>query len=104
MIELTEFLDHAKPHIITMLALGVETTISLKVMPVFIQNLSPEVYSIIVFVIGGGVGFIATHLTRRIVKTQRVTILSSIKEEKIRGAIYLSLLSVIALAAMLLKL
>lgn len=104
MIELTEFLDHAKPHIITMLALGVETTISLKVMPVFIQNLPPEVYSIIVFMFGGGVGFIATHLTRRIVKTQRVTILSSFKEEKIRGAIYLTLLSGVALAAMILKL
>jgi len=104
MIELTDLLNHAKSQIITMLALGIETTISLKVMPVFIQNLPPEVYSIIVFVIGGGVGFIATHLTRRIVKTQKVTILSSIKEEKIRGAIYLSLLSGVALVAMLLKL
>ena len=103
MIGLTEALGHVKSQIATMLALGVETTISLKVMPVFIQNLSPEVYSVIVFVIGGGVGFVATHLTRRIVKTQKVTILSSIKEEKIRGAIYLSLLSGVALAAMLLK-
>jgi len=73
-------------------------------MPVFIRELSPNVYTTIVFVIGGGVGFIATHLTKTIVKSQRVCFLNSIKEEKVRGAIYLSILTVIATAAMLLRL
>lgn len=104
MIEFTDVLHLAKQHAITALAMGVETTISLGLMPVFIQHLPPEVYSAIVFVIGGGVGFIATHVTRKLVKTKQVTFLNSMKEEKVRGAIYLTLLSGVALAAMLLKL
>jgi nickel-dependent lactate racemase len=103
MFGITDALSSVKQHVSTVAALGIETGISLGVMPVFIRNLPPTVYSTIVFVIGGGVGFVATHLTRRIVKTNRVTFLASMKEEKVRGAIYMSLLSVVALVAMLLK-
>lgn len=87
----------------TILAFGVETFIVYYAMPVFIRSLAPAVYTTIVFVVGGGVGFVSTHLTRNILRSQRVCFLNSIKEEKIRGAIHLSLLSAMALIAMILK-
>ncbi|HYB67288.1 MAG TPA: hypothetical protein VEC43_03090 [Candidatus Acidoferrales bacterium] len=100
----TNLLETARQQIFTVVALGVEMGLTYGAMPVFIRELSPNVYTTIVFVIGGGVGFIATHLTKTIVKSQRVCFLNSIKEEKVRGAIYLSILTVIATAAMLLRL
>jgi hypothetical protein len=100
----TSLLETARQQIFTVVALGVEMALTYGAMPVFIRELSPDVYTTIVFVIGGGVGFIATHITRTIVKSQRVCFLNSIKEEKVRGAIYLSILTVIATAAMLLRL
>ena len=88
----------------TAAAMGVEMALTYGAMPIFIRALPPEVYTTIVFVIGGGVGFVATHITKTLVKSQRVCILNSIKEEKIRGAIYLTLLTIIASIAMILRL
>jgi len=89
---------------LTAVGLGVEMALTYGAMPVFIRALPPEVYTTIIFVIGGGVGFIATHITRSIFKTQNVCFLNSIREEKVRGAIYLTLLTIIASIAMILKL
>jgi len=88
----------------TVAAMGIEMGLTYGAMPIFIRVLPPEVYTTIVFVIGGGVGFVATHITKTLVKSQRVCILNSIKEEKIRGAIYLTLLTLIASIAMVLRL
>ena len=100
----TSLLATARQQIYTIVGLAVETAITYGAMPVFIRALSPAVYTTIIFVIGGGVGFIATHLTRSLLKSQRVCFLNSIKEEKVRGAIHLSLLTAIATVAMLLRL
>jgi len=89
---------------LTAVGLGIEMTLTYGAMPVFIRALPPEVYTTIIFVIGGGVGFIATHITRSIFKTQNVCFLNSIREEKVRGAIYLTLLTIVASIAMILKL
>ena len=93
-----------RQQITTAVGLGVEMTLTYGAMPVFIRTLSPEVYTTIVFVIGGGVGFVATHITRKLFGSQRVCFLNSIREEKVRGAIYLTLLSTIAAIAMFLRL
>ena len=82
--------------------MAVEMAVTYGAMPIFIRTLPADVYTTIVFVIGGGVGFIATHITRTIFKTQNVCFLNSIREEKVRGAIYLTLLSLIAGLAMFL--
>jgi len=100
----TSILATARQQIYTIVGFSVEAAITYGAMPVFIRALSPAVYTTIIFVIGGGVGFIATHLTRSLLKSQRVCFLNSIKEEKVRGAIYLSLLTTIATVAMLLRL
>ena len=100
----TSLLETARQQVFTVVALTIEMALTYGAMPVFIRELSPNVYTTIVFVIGGGVGFVATHLTKTIVKSQRVSLLNSIKEEKVRGAIYLSILTVIATVAMLLRL
>ena len=94
----------AKQQLFTAAGLAVEMAVTYGAMPVFIRALPPEVYTTIVFVIGGGVGFVATHITRTIFKTQNVCLLNSVREEKVRGAIYLTLLSVIAAIAMVLHL
>ena len=94
----------ARQQSFTIAAMGVEMALTYGAMPIFIRALPPEVYTTIVFVIGGGVGFIATHITRTLLKSQRVCFLNSIREEKIRGAIYLTLLTIIATAAMMLHL
>jgi ribosome biogenesis SPOUT family RNA methylase Rps3 len=88
----------------TVAAMGIEMALTYGAMPIFIRALPPEVYTTIVFVIGGGVGFIATHITKTLLKSQRVCVLNSIREEKIRGAIYLTLLTIIATLAMVLRL
>ena len=93
-----------RQQIFTALGLGIEMAVTYGAMPIFIRTLSPEVYTTIVFVIGGGVGFVATHITRTIFKTQNVCFLNSIREEKVRGAIYLTLLTLIATIAMALHL
>ena len=100
----SSLLRTAKQQLFTVAALGVELALTYGAMPVFVRELSPDVYTTIVFVIGGGVGFVATHLTKILVKPQGVSYLNSIKEEKVRGAIYLSILTVIATIAMLLRL
>ncbi|MGA3109030.1 MAG: hypothetical protein ABSD99_06180 [Candidatus Bathyarchaeia archaeon] len=100
----TSLLATARQQVFTAVAMGVEMALTYGAMPVFIRELSPTVYTTIIFVIGGGVGFIATHLTKTIVKSQRVCFLNSIKEEKVRGAIYLSILTAIATVALLLHL
>jgi hypothetical protein len=93
-----------KKQALTAAGLGVEMALTYGAMPIFIRALPPEVYTTIVFVIGGGVGFVATHITRSIFKSQNVCFLNSIREEKVRGAIYLTLLTIIASVAMILKL
>ena len=97
-------LKTAKQQIFTAAGLAVEMSLTYGAMPIFIRALPPEVYTTIVFVIGGGVGFIATHITRTVFKSQNVCFLNSIREEKVRGAIYLTLLSIIAAIAMFLHL
>ena len=104
MVRTTSLMKTAKQQIFTAAGLGVEMALTYGAMPIFIRALPPEVYTTIVFVIGGGVGFIATHITRTIFKTQNVCFLNSIREEKVRGAIYLTLLTVIATIAMILHL
>jgi hypothetical protein len=93
-----------KQQLFTAAGLAVEMAVTYGAMPIFIRALPPEVYTTIVFVIGGGVGFVATHITRTIFKTQNVCFLNSVREEKVRGAIYLTLLSIIATIAMVLHL
>jgi len=100
----TSLLKTAKQQLFTAAGLAVEMAVTYGAMPVFIRALPPEVYTTIVFVIGGGVGFVATHITRTIFKTQNVCLLNSVREEKVRGAIYLTLLSIIAAIAMVLHL
>ena len=87
----------------TAFAFGIEATITYTAMPMLMEKLSPTIYTTIVFVIGGGVGFIATYLTRSLFKSQKVSVLNSIKEEKVRGAIYMALLASIGLLAVALR-
>ena len=97
-------LKTARQQLFTAAGLAVEMTLTYGAMPIFIRTLPPEVYTTIVFVIGGGVGFVATHITRTLFKSQNVCFLNSIREEKVRGAIYLTLLTIIATVAMFLHL
>jgi hypothetical protein len=92
-----------RQQLFTAAGLSVEMAVTYGAMPIFIRALPPEVYTTIVFVIGGGVGFVATHITRSIFKTQNVCLLNSIREEKVRGAIYLTMLAAIATIAMFLR-
>ena len=93
-----------KQQLFTAAGLAVEMTVTYGAMPIFIRALPTDVYTTIVFVIGGGAGFIATHITRTLFRSQNVCLLNSIREEKVRGAIYLTILSAIATIAMLLHL
>jgi len=97
-------LKTARQQLFTAAGLAVEMAITYGAMPIFIRTLPTDVYTTIVFVIGGGAGFIATHITRTLFRSQNVCLLNSIREEKVRGAIYLTILSVIATIAMILHL
>ncbi len=96
-------LKTAKQQIFTVAGLAVEMVVTYGAMPIFIRALPADVYTTIIFVIGGGAGFIATHITRTLFRrSQNVCLLNSIREEKVRGAIYLTILTVIATIAMVL--
>jgi len=97
-------LKTARQQLFTAAGLAVEMTVAYGLMPIFIKALPTDVYTTIVFVIGGGAGFIATHITRTLFRSQNVCFLNSITEEKVRGAIYLTILSAIATVAMVLHL
>ena len=97
-------LKTARQQLFTAAGLAVEMAITYGAMPIFIRSLPNDVYTTIVFVIGGGAGFIATHITRTLFRSQNVCLLNSIREEKVRGAIYLTILSAIATIAMILHL
>jgi len=97
-------LKTARQQLFTAAGLAVEMAITYGAMPIFIRTLPTDVYTTIVFVIGGGAGFIATHITRTLFRSQNVCLLNSIREEKVRGAIYLTILSAIATIAMILHL
>jgi hypothetical protein len=73
-------------------------------MPMLIDKLSRTSYTTIVFVLGGGVGLVSTHLTRRMFRSQDVNVLNSIRDEKMRGAIHMTLLVLIGLLALALRL
>jgi len=95
----------AKQQVFTAAGLTVEMAVTYGAMPIFIRALPPDVYTTIVFVIGGAAGFIATHITKTLFRSsQNVCLLNSIREEKVRGAIYLTILSCIATIAMVLHL
>jgi hypothetical protein len=98
-------LTTVRQQVFTAAGLAVEMAVTYGAMPIFIKALPTDVYTTIIFVIGGGAGFIATHITRTMFRSsQNVCFLNSIKEEKVRGAIYLTILSVIATIAMVLHL
>jgi len=97
-------LKTARQQLFTAAGLAVEMAVTYGLMPIFIRELPTDVYTTIVFVIGGGAGFIATHITRSLFRSQNVCLLNSIREEKVRGAIYLTILSTIATIAMILHL
>ena len=100
----TSLLKTARQQVFTAAGLAVEMAVTYGAMPIFIRALPTDVYTTIIFVIGGGAGFIATHITRTLFRSQNVCLLNSIREEKVRGAIYLTILSVIATIAMVLHL
>jgi len=103
-MERISLLKTARQQVFTAAGLAVEMAVTYGAMPIFIRTLPTDVYTTIIFVIGGGAGFIATHITRTIFGSQNVCLLNSIREEKVRGAIYLTILSVIATIAMVLHL
>ncbi|HXZ90665.1 MAG TPA: hypothetical protein VEG61_06360, partial [Candidatus Dormibacteraeota bacterium] len=57
-------LKTARQQVFTAAGLAVEMAVTYGAMPIFIRALPTDVYTTIVFVIGGGAGFIATHITR----------------------------------------
>jgi len=103
-MERISLLKTARQQVFTAAGLAVEMAVTYGAMPIFIRTLPTDVYTTIIFVIGGGAGFIATHVTRTRFGSQNVCLLNSIREEKVRGAIYLTILSVIATIAMVLHL
>jgi len=100
----SSLLKTAKQQVFTAAGLAVEMAVTYGAMPIFIRALPADVYTTIIFVIGGGVGFVATHITRTLFQSQNVCLLNSIREEKVRGALYLTMLTIIATIAMVLHL
>ena len=76
-------------------------------LPAVITNMTPEKFGLLTVIIAGPLGFTATHVANRILGKKanaiKVSLASSLKMDAVRGAIFLGLEIVVAMAAIMLQ-
>jgi hypothetical protein len=74
---------------------GLQAAITLSGIPYFMAKLSAHTFTAIFFLAAGLVGIMATHVTNGLVGT-KTRVATSLKEDALRGAIYLGILFAVA--------
>ncbi len=76
-------------------------------LPAVITRMSPEKFGLLTVIISGPLGFTATHMANKLLgkKTNaiKVNLASSLKMDAVRGAIFLGLEIMVAMAAIILQ-
>jgi len=77
-------------------------------LPAVITRMSPEKFALLTVIIAGPLGFTATHVANKLLGKKanaiKVNLASSLKMDAVRGAIFLGLEIVVAMAAIILQL
>jgi hypothetical protein len=94
-LTISEFGFDAKTLIITSSMFGVQAIMGAVGLPAIINRMAPEKFGLLTIIMGGPLGFAATHLTSRLLGKSkiaiRVNMVSSLKMDAMRGAIFLAL-------------
>ena len=76
-------------------------------LPAVITRMSPEKFGLLTVIIAGPLGFAATHVANKLLgkkaKAIKVSLASSLKLDAVRGAIFLGLEIMVAVAAIILQ-
>jgi hypothetical protein len=93
---------------ITVSMFGAQAIMGAMGLPIIITRMAPEKFGILTVVMAGPLGITATHLANKLLgkKTNaiKVNLASSLKIDAVRGAIFLGLEILVAMAAIMLAL
>jgi len=93
---------------ITISMFGAQAVMGALGLPVVIMRMAPEKFGLLTVVMAGPLGFTATYMANKLLgkKTNaiKVNLASSLKMDAVRGAIFLGLEIVVAMAAIILAL
>jgi hypothetical protein len=104
----TKFGFDTKSLALTLSMFGAQAAMGALGLPVVIMRMAPEKFGILTVLMAGPLGITATHLANKLLgkKTNaiKVSFASSLKMDAVRGAIFLGLEIVVAMAAIMLEL
>jgi len=93
---------------ITASMLGAQAIMGTLGLPAVITSMTPEKFGLLTVIVGGPLGFTATHMANKLLGKKanaiKVNLASSLKMDAVRGAIFLGLEIVVAMAAIMLQL
>jgi hypothetical protein len=93
---------------ITASMFGAQAIMGILGLPAVITNMTPEKFGLLTVIMAGPLGFTATHIANRLLGKKanaiKVSLASSLKMDAVRGAIFLSLEIIVAMAAIMLQL
>ncbi len=93
---------------ITASMLGAQAIMGTLGLPAVITNMTPEKFGLMTVIVAGPLGFTATHIANKLLGKKanaiKVSLASSLKMDAVRGAIFLGLEIVVAMAAIMLQL
>lgn len=93
---------------ITASMLGAQAIMGTLGLPAVITNMTPEKFGFLTVIVAGPLGLTATHVANKLLGKKanaiKVNFASSLKMDAVRGAIFLGLEIVVAIAAILLQL
>jgi hypothetical protein len=93
---------------ITASMFGAQAIMGILGLPAVITNMTPEKFGLLTVIMAGPLGFTATHISNRLLGKKanaiKVSLASSLKMDAVRGAIFLSLEIIVAMAAIMLQL
>lgn len=99
LMTLAASLDH-RSVLVSSSLFGLQAVVTLAGVPYFMTKLSHQTFTSIFFVAAGVVGILSTHVTNGLVGT-KTRVATSLKEDALRGAIYLGILFLVASLAAL---
>jgi hypothetical protein len=92
---------------ITASMLGAQAIMGSLGLPAVITRMSPEKFGLLTVIMAGPLGFTATHVANKLLGKKanaiKVNLASSLKMDAVRGAIFLALEIMVAMAAIILQ-
>lgn len=107
-LSVEKFVFDTRSLAITASMLGAQAIMGSLGLPAVITRMSPEKFGLLTVIMGGPLGFTATHVANKLLGKKanaiKVNLASSLKMDAVRGAIFLALEIMVAMAAIILQL